>query len=59
MHNFINLGNSNTRNKGGIIMTNYSIANLSEEELIAVKEAEALFKQKTGKTYALIAWESK
>ncbi len=40
-------------------MTNYTIANLTEEELIAVKEAEALFKQKTGKSFALIAWESK
>ena len=59
MHNFINLGNSNTRNKGGIIMGNYTIADLTEEELIVVKKAEALFKQKTGKTYALIAWESK
>lgn len=38
---------------------NFCIANLSETEKQKLHEAEQEMKQKTGKDYVLIAWESK
>lgn len=38
---------------------NYSIASISKEDESAIKKAEALIKQETGKDFVMIAWEKK
>ena len=44
---------------GGLIMDDksYHIANITEADEIAIKEAEAYIKKETGKDFIMIAWE--
>lgn len=37
----------------------YKIADITEKENKAIKDAEELVKKETGKNYVLIAWENK
>ena len=43
-------------NKGGFYIT-YKIANPDTKELEAIRKAEHLIKNETGKDYIMIAWE--